>query len=47
MSAHGSPFTQTTDDGPQTTDTLNIFPIYAEPQHKLLFRVVRGGGGDI
>ena len=20
--------------------------IYAEPQHKLLFRVVRGGGGD-
>ncbi len=22
------------------------FQIYAEPQHKLLFRVVRGGGGD-
>ena len=25
---------------------LSLSEIYAEPQHKLLFRVVRGGGGD-
>jgi hypothetical protein len=29
-----------------TIYSRNISLIYAEPQHKLLFRVVRGGGGD-
>jgi hypothetical protein len=29
-------------------DNINVHDvvIYAEPQHKLLFRVVRGGGDD-